>query len=76
MSRADKIAQRRAERQRWRRLHGYACIICGCELDDDDLWEDADPRQARPCMTHCGQELTAELLEELDLERVDLEPEP
>lgn len=54
MSRADKIAQRQADRDQWRRMHGYACLVCGVDLDDDGLLPDVDPREPRACMEHCG----------------------
>lgn len=54
MSRAEKIAERQALRQLWRRMHGYACLVCGVDLDDEDLVPDVDPREPRTCMEHCG----------------------
>ena len=62
MSRAERIAERQALRLLWRRMHGYACIVCGIELDDEDLVDDADPREPRTCMEHCGQPVDLEAL--------------
>jgi hypothetical protein len=54
MSRTEKILRRRSNWLRWRKLHGYACVVCGIDLDDTDLVDDADPREPRTCMEHCG----------------------
>jgi hypothetical protein len=62
MSRADRIAQRQAERERWRKLHGYACPVCGVDLDDDDLTPGVNPREPRACAEHCGELVDLEAL--------------
>jgi hypothetical protein len=57
MSRADRIAERQAQRQLWRRMHGYACLVCGVDLDDQDLDEEAIAREPGVCAEHCGTEV-------------------
>lgn len=61
MSRADKRLLRVQEHEYWLRGHGYRCVACGHDLDDDDLVAGADPREPRTCMDCCGAEVPEDL---------------
>jgi hypothetical protein len=60
MTRAEKRAKRAAERLDWRKRHGWACVCCTADLDDDDLIEDANPREPRVCIDCCSGKCSGE----------------
>jgi hypothetical protein len=61
VSRTDKRLLRLQEHDRWLKWTGRRCLACGSELDDDDLLEDANPREPRVCTACCGSEVVLEV---------------
>jgi hypothetical protein len=57
VTRADKQARRQAQHALYLMAHGYRCPGCGDDLNNDqDLVDDANPRDPRSCIDCCHRE--------------------